>query len=62
MRIKSIAIDFKRTKNFKREVGIHCIVYNMFLFRLWLLDDTLIEMIKKSHNAGLKEARQIFKN
>ena len=62
MQIKSIAIDFKKTKKFKKEVGIHCIVYQIYFIRFWLLDDTVIEMVKKSHEYGVKEALQIFKN
>lgn len=62
MRIKSILVDFNRTKKFKKEVGIHCIVYHVYFFRIWLLDSELLNMLKRSRDAGLQEGRQIFKN
>ena len=62
MKIKSIVIDFKKTKVFEKEKGVHCIIYKLYFIRIWLLDDTILEMVKKSHDAGLREARQIYKN
>ena len=62
MRTKSIVLDFKKTKVFKKEVGIHCVVYNLYFFRIWLLDSDILDMIKRSHDVGLHEGRQILKN
>lgn len=62
MRIKSISVDFEKTKTFKKEIGLHCIVIHLYFIRIWLLDSTLIEMIKQSHKNGAQEGRQILKN
>lgn len=62
MRTKSIVIDCKKTKIFKKEVGVHCIVYNLYFIRIWLLDSDILEMIKRSHDTGIHEGRKIFKN
>ena len=62
MKIRTVAIDFKKNKKVKREVGLHCVIYYLYFMRIWLLDETILKMLKKSHDSGLKEGRKIYQN
>ena len=62
MRIRSMIIDFKKSGKINREVGRFCIVFNLYFIRIWFVDRDYLSTIKRSHDKGVQEGRQIFKN
>lgn len=60
--MKCVVIEFKKTKKFRKELGKNCIVYHFYFFRVWILYESLLEMLKKSHDKGVSEGRQILRN
>jgi hypothetical protein len=64
--MKCLVIDFELTKRFQRVKGKHSVVYELYFIRIWLLKDSYLDTIKKSHDQGVregvKEAAKFLKN
>lgn len=62
MRVKSIVIDFNKTKRFSKESGKFSVVINLYFITIWFIDRNYLNTLKRSHDKGLEEGRKIFKN
>lgn len=62
MKLRSMTIDLTKTKKFTKEKGIHCIAIHCYFLIIWFLDSSLLDTIRKSHDAGIKEGQRISPN
>jgi hypothetical protein len=62
MKLRSMTIDLTKTKKVSKERGIHCIAIHCYFFIVWFLDSSLLDALRKSKDAGIKEGQRISPN